>query len=158
MKRISIISTLAVVLAILLASCNQTTGRKAVAQRKGKALFYQKCNVCHIDSRPTKEQAPYLLAPPIMGVMHHVKNGIKADNPKEKRAKAIAFIVDYVHNPDKSKSLCEEHAIKKFGLMPSLRNAVTQEEIRLIANYLYDNFPPKGMNHDKMEKDMHEGH
>ena len=157
MKKISIILSITF-LGFFLASCDQTMRKKAAVQDKGKTLFYQKCNVCHIDSRPTKEQAPYLLAPPVMGIMHHVKEGIKADNPKEKREKAIAFIMDYVHYPDQSKSLCEEHAIKKFGLMPSLKSAVTQEEIRLIANYLYDNFPSKGINHDKMEKDMHDGH
>ncbi len=153
MKKISFISILAL-LAFLLASCSQSAGKKVATTNKGKELFYKKCNVCHIDSRPTKEQAPYLLAPPIMGVLYHVKDGIKADNPAEKRKKAIAFIMDYVHNPDKSKSLCEAHAIKRFGIMPSLKASVTQEELRLIANYLYDNYPPADMKHEKMDKDM----
>jgi len=157
MKKISIFLTVTL-LAFFLASCAQSTRKKAAVQSKGKTLFYQKCNVCHIDARPTKEQAPYLLAPPIMGVMHHVKDSFKKDSPKINREKAIAFIMDYVHYPEKSKSLCDEHAIKNFGLMPSLKSAVTQEEIRLIANYLYDNFPPKGMNHDNMAKDMKDGH
>jgi len=157
MKKISIISILSLFV-FFFGSCDQTTRKKVTAQNTGKTLFYQKCNVCHIDTRPTKEQAPYLLAPPIMGVMHHVKAHFKSENTKADRENAIAFIMDYVHNPDKSKSVCDEHAIKEFGLMPTLKSAVSQEEIRLIANYLYDNFPPKNMNHDKMAKDMHEGH
>lgn len=152
MKRIILFISL---FAIFLTSCNQSTRKKATVEHEGKALFYRKCNVCHIDTRPTKEQAPYLLAPPIMGVMYHVKDRIKADNPADKRKKAIAFIMDYVHNPDSTKSLCEAHAIKRFGIMPSLKASTTQEEIRLIANYLYDNFPPADLDHEGMEKEMH---
>ena len=117
---------------------------------EGETLFKAKCSACHVTKKP--EDMSTLIAPPIMGVMMHVKKGVTGENETEKRENAIAFIVDYVQNPSAEKSLLEPHAIERFKLMPSQKENVTAEEIEIIANYLYDNFPPKGMNHKKMHK------
>jgi hypothetical protein len=73
-----------------------------------------------------------------MGVMRHVK--IEYPNKKE----AINFIVDYTLNPTKEKAICVNKKIEKFGLMPSQKKSVTKEELSLIAEYIYDNYPPVG--------------
>lgn len=116
----------------------------------GEALFIAKCTACHVTSKP--EDMSTLIAPPMMGVMMHVKNGIKGKTEADKRKNVINFIVDYVQNPSAEKSLLEPHAIERFNVMPSQKENVTIEELKQIANYLYDNFPPKGMNHKKMQK------
>lgn len=123
---------------------------------KGKELFLEKCTKCHKAKRPeSKTERRAMLAPPIMGVMFHVNDGVKADNPKEKREKVIDFIVDYAHNPSKDKTFCEEHAIERFGIMPSQKNNVTVEELTEIANYLYEAYPSEGVKHEDVQKQMH---
>jgi|GEM_PF-1495083 len=116
-------------------------------------LVREKCSVCHLLVRPTKETAPYMLAPPMMGVMHHVKEGVEADGPD--RDAVVAFVMDYAHNPERSKSLCKDKAIERFGLMPSLKASVTQEELKTIAHYLYDHFPPSDFQHGKTKEAVH---
>ena len=114
----------------------------AVDNSEGKTLFTNKCASCHITSRPTDMSK--LVAPPVMGVMRHVK--MKHDNKKD----AVAFIKDYALNPSKDKSLCMPKKIEKFGLMPSQKGNVTEEELKVIAGWMFDNFPPKdfkGMGH-----------
>lgn len=122
---------------------------------EGEVLFKAKCTACHVITKPDDMSA--LIAPPIMAVMMHVKNGIKGKDETEKRANSIAFIVDYVLNPSAEKSLLEPNAIERFKLMPSQKEIVTEEELNIIANYLYDNYPPKGMNHKKMHKGNNKG-
>ena len=111
---------------------------------KGKELFIEKCTKCHSTEFPkSKADRKKMKAPPIMGVMFHVNDGIKAENEVEKKQKVIDFIVDYAHNPSKDKSFCEAHAIERFGVMPSQKGNVTKEELKLIATYLYNAYPSK---------------
>ena len=107
----------------------------------GKALFKQKCTVCHITTKPTPKQRSQMVAPPAPGVMFHVKK--KYPN----KADAVAFIVDYAHNPSKEKALCP--SIRRFGVMPSQKGAVTKDELKTIASYMFDTFPPAGFKHPK---------
>lgn len=123
---------------------------KSIEITEGETLFKAKCTACHVTAKP--DDMSTLIAPPIMGVMMHVKNGIKGKDEIEKRANSIAFIVDYVQHPSAEKSLLEPHALERFKVMPSQKENVTAEELEIIANYLYDNFPSKGMNHKKMHK------
>jgi cytochrome c len=117
---------------------------------EGETLFKEKCSTCHISTKP--KDMNELVAPPMMAVMMHVKNAIKGKDEAEKRENAIVFIVDYVQNPSEDKSLLEKRAIERFKVMPSQKENVTKEELEIIANYIYDNFPPKGMTHKKMMK------
>ena len=123
---------------------------------KGKELFEEKCTKCHRTTPPkTKAERQEMKAPPIMGVMFHVNDGIKAENEKEKKEKVINFIVDYAHNPSAEKSFCEKHAIERFGVMPSQKGNVTVEELKEIANYLYNAYPSKNVSHEELQKQMH---
>ena len=121
---------------LLLAICSFAT--------EGSKLFDQKCSICHIKTKPTPQIRQTMVAPPIMGVMFHIKE--KYSNKDE----AVKFISDYVINPSKDKALCLPKSIKKFGLMPSQKKNVTKEELKKIAEYIYDNFPPKSYRHPKM--------
>lgn len=99
---------------------------------EGKILFENKCAACHTATRPaTIEAMNSLIAPPMQGVMLHVKMAFEDD----KKA-VMAFIKDYTLNPSKEKALCMPQKIDRFGLMPSQKGNVTQEELDKIANYL----------------------
>lgn len=47
------------------------------------------------------------------------------------------FLVNYVNNPDKSKSICLEGVVKHFDTMPSLKGQISEEEIRTVNHFLY---------------------
>ena len=111
----------------------------ALWAQSGEALFDEKCSVCHIKTRPTPEMRSSFVAPPIMGVMMHVKEAFPGN-----RDGAIAFIKDYVVNPSAEKALCP--SIRRFGMMPSQKDMVTDAELAAIAEYIYDNYPPKSFN------------
>ncbi|WP_345976105.1 c-type cytochrome [Sulfurimonas sp. HSL3-7] len=110
---------------------------------KGEALFDAKCAACHIKTRPTPEKKKGLTAPPAMGVMFHVKAAFSD------RKAATAFVSDYALNPSEKKAKCLPRSIRRFGVMPSQKGAVTEAELSLIADYLYDNFPSKGFRHSR---------
>ena len=112
---------------------------------EAEKLFDSKCSACHIKTRPTDRSK--MVAPPIMGVLRHVKITYPT------KEKAVNFIKDYVFNPSKDKAVCMPQRIAKFGLMPSQKGAVTKAEVEKIASWLYDNFPPKGFR-GMMERGM----
>ena len=103
--------------------------------QEGAELFKAKCSACHITSRP--HNVSTLVAPPIMGVMRHVKMNFNT------KKEAVVFISDYALHPTRSKALCKSQKIMHFGVMPSQKGNVTQEELEKIASWMYDNFPVK---------------
>ncbi len=105
----------------------------------GETLFDAKCASCHIKVKPTQEMKKDLVAPPAPGVMFHVKQAFAGD-----RKAATAFVTAYALNPSEAVAKCEPMALRRFGLMPSQKESVSEAELALIADYLYDNFPPKG--------------
>ena len=100
----------------------------------GEKIFDSKCAICHIKTKPTDRAS--LVAPPIMGVMRHVKMVYP------NREDAINFIVDYVQNPTREKAVCMPQKIARFGLMPSQKGNINLEELEQVAKWLFDNFPP----------------
>jgi len=111
-----------------------------LADSSAKALFDIYCKSCHITTKPVNKNS--LKAPPIMGVMFHVKEVYP--NKKE----AIKFIVDYVKAPSFEKALCS--SVKRFGLMPAIN--ISDRKLKKIAKYIYENFPPKGFKHPQNKK------
>jgi cytochrome c551/c552 len=105
-------------------------------ESKGKVLFEKKCVACHTLSRPTDMST--VTAPALNGVMRHLKMTYN------EKSKAVAFIKDYVVNPSEAKAICMPQKIKRFGLMPSQKGAVTAEELEIIATWMFDNYPEKG--------------
>jgi mono/diheme cytochrome c family protein len=109
---------------LLLASCSTTL---VAEEMRGEALFQQLCAECHVsEGAPTK-------APPMFAVVNHIK-GSYPD-----REEFIERIVDWVWQPDASQSLMPG-ALRRFGPMPKL--GYDAEQVRLIAEYLFDDGPP----------------
>lgn len=103
--------------------------------QSAQELFESKCATCHITSHPKHVDKSTLIAPPAMGVIRHVKEAFDGD-----RKKTIAFIEDYAFNPSRKKAKCRDHAIERFGIMPSQKGIVTEEELSKIAVYMHDTF------------------
>ena len=121
---------------ISLASQKAKATPAPVENSKGKALFEQKCVACHTLGRPADRNK--VIAPALNGVMRHLKMTYS------EKDKAVAFIKDYVVNPSESKAICMPQKIKRFGLMPSQKGAVTPEELEVIATWMFENYPQKG--------------
>ena len=109
----------------------------ANATPTGEALIKSKCTMCHLPTTPTPEQIQTLKAPPFDSVLFHAKDALGKESEVKKH------IVEFTLNPNISKSVCESNKVSQFGLMPSQKGAVTKEELKKIADYLYENYPKK---------------
>lgn len=101
------------------------------ASMDGKQLLEDKCSSCHMLNSSTKVKQTKISAPPMWGIMR------KLDDNFSSREEAMSFMIDYVMNPSEEKMLFPQAAKKLFGLMPSMRKDLTDEELRAIAEYLY---------------------
>jgi len=137
MKRVLILAAL-----LFLAGCSQ--GKKE-NNLDGKKLLEQKCSSCHNLDLPPKTFEDEK-APPMMAVAFHVRSFIKTEDESQRVPKAIAFVKDYVINPSASKSFCDKESLKSYGLMPSQKGKVTQDELQAIAEYMFSHFTQKNLN------------
>lgn len=97
-------------------------------------IYDAKCAMCHIKTVPSNRAD--MVAPALIGIMRHVKMAYP------KRDDAVDFIVDYVQNPTKEKAVCMPQKIARFGLMPSQKGNISSEELKEVAEWMYDNYPP----------------
>ncbi len=102
-------------------------------------LFTKNCASCHANilgvSVDLQGEYSYISDAPYVKVL---VPKLKAKT-KNKLAFTI-FLQSYINNPDKRKSLYGKRAIKKFGLMPSLKDAMTDKESIQLADYLYETY------------------
>lgn len=101
----------------------------------GEVLIKTKCATCHTLEIPKSEMMPEFKAPPMDAVMFHMKDVISDESEMK------AFILDYVYNPDVSKSVCESNKVEKFGVMPSQKGKVSKEELLAISDYMIATYP-----------------
>ncbi len=125
---------------LLLVGCNN----KPVQHLDGKKLMEQKCSKCHNLDLPPKTY-DHEKAPPMMAVAFHLKAFVPADSASDKIPNAINFIKDYAINPSASKSYCDKESLKSYGVMPSQKGKVTQEELQAIGEYLFEHFTQKNL-------------
>jgi cytochrome c len=133
-------SLLILVAALLLLGCEQ----KHKVNLDGEKLLKQKCSACHnLDLPPQtfKDEK----APPMMAVAFHIKDFIKASSESDKIPKAIDFVKDYVINPSASKSFCDKKSLETYGVMPSQKGKVTQDELEAIAEYMFEHYTVKNL-------------
>ena len=106
--------------------------------QSGEELFSTYCAGCHHNVVGVNEsggkvtkiyEAPYA---------KEVIEKLKVET-KTKEAFVI-FVKDYIETPDTRKSLYGQKAIKSFGLMPSLKGVMSDEESTKLAEYLYSDY------------------
>lgn len=108
----------------------------------GEQIYEVNCKSCHTLQMPKEMSKPERMkmmkemkAPPLSKISAKIKDAF--DNNE---SKFIAFVEDYIQNPDANKSLCMPMAIKRFGVMPPIGKELSQEERQVISQWLYKNF------------------
>jgi mono/diheme cytochrome c family protein len=112
-----------------------TTATTMIFASNGAELVKANCASCHMLTTPTPDMIPTLSAPAMDAVVFHINLAIA------KKKDAESFIVDYVQNPNVSKTVCESNKVAKFGVMPSLKGKVSEEDLKSIASHVMENFP-----------------
>jgi len=102
-------------------------------------IFEKNCASCHAAILGIENDGGYnnsyiTAAPYIVDLVKELKSKTAT---KEEFSN---FIREYIKNPDKRKTLYGKKAIKKFGLMPSLKGKISEEDITQLVDFLYDNF------------------
>jgi len=123
-------------LAGLLSGC---LNEKPKERLDGEELIQQKCAKCHNLDMPPKSYENEI-APSMMAVTFHLKDFIKSNDPSAHKSKIVAFVKDYVIEPSRDKSFCDKESLDSYGVMPSQKGNVTQDELEAIASYMYDTY------------------
>ena len=108
-------------------------------------LIEQKCSKCHNLALPP-ESFEDEAAPPMMAVAFHVKSFMHVNDESARIPKAIAFVNSYVMHPSREKSLCDKASLDSYGLMPSQKENVTEDELQAIAEYMFSHYTQKNLN------------
>jgi len=111
----------------------------------GYTVYQKHCSQCHVEMMEKKEVLKVLhtlKAPPMIEVSNRLKeNIIIADEDEDvKRRVTITFIKDYIENPSVQYSMCHPMAIEKFGIMPSLKGKLSEEERQSVAEWIIDRY------------------
>jgi len=130
-------TTLLLSILLMLVGCSQE--HKSVSHLDGEALLTKKCATCHNLEMPPMT-TPDEIAPPMMAVAFHVYDFVKVSTPAERHAKAMAFVKDYVISPSKEKSFCDAKSLESYGVMPSQKGKVTEDELEAISLYMFDHY------------------
>lgn len=110
----------------------------------GEKVFEKACASCHIKMITKPELMKVMKtvkAPPMIEVSNQLKNNIKIVEDIDDeihRAVVIAFIKDYVLYPHLDKSMCTGAALDRFGLMPSQKGQLSEEELNAVSAWVYD--------------------
>jgi len=101
------------------------------ATDKGAELVDQKCTPCHLfSSSSSKLTDGKMGGPPMWGIMKKIR--AKYANSADR----IAFIRDYAMQPTEEKMLFPAATREYFGVMPSMKDRVSDAEMQQIAEYL----------------------
>jgi cytochrome c len=142
MKRRAMRYIYGVLLLGLLTGCTDNEAKQPLLN--GKLLLEQKCAKCHNLDMPPKSYENEI-APSMMAVTFHLKDFITSNNPSEHEGKVVTFIKDYVVAPSREKSYCDKESLDSYGVMPSQKGNVTQEELDAIAHHMYATYDNQQM-------------
>jgi len=130
------------VVSFLFLGCQSDT--KKSASLDGAKLIKQKCSACHnLDLPPSTYEDEK--APPMMAVAFHMKGFMQVSDESLRIPKAIEFVKDYVINPSASKSLCDKKSLEDYGVMPSQKGNVSEDELDAIAHYMFEHYTQKNL-------------
>ncbi|MFC2074614.1 c-type cytochrome [Campylobacterota bacterium] len=113
--------------------------------KAGQKVFDNVCSSCHVellDKNTALKTFKTLKAPPMNEVAQQIKTNIiiKDDDDDVHRAVVIAFIKDYIKHPELAKVMCNPPAVDRFGLMPSQKAVLSDDEIDSVSTWLYDRY------------------
>jgi uncharacterized low-complexity protein len=113
----------------------------------GAEIFEAKCAACHTknipegmhnpDSKASKKMMMQMKAPPFAKVSMQLKKTFMSKD------KFVAFVSDYITNPDAKKAHCNPMAVKRFGLMPPIGKSMSDEEKKTVSEWMFTTFNTK---------------
>ena len=107
----------------------------------GKSVYEKYCVSCHLETSRVDEDKATLKAPPMNRVSQRLKMNTSS------KEEFVAYVKDYIQNPSQEKGFCRPKAYRRFGVMPPIGKAMTEEERQLVAVWLYRHFRvPTGRN------------
>lgn len=111
----------------------------------GYGVYTKNCMRCHVEMMEKSDVMKHLKtlkAPPMVEVSNRLNGNvvIKDGDEDVKRRVIIAFIKDYINHPSVQYSMCEPMAIEKFGIMPSLKGKLSEEEAQAVAEWVIDRY------------------
>ncbi len=125
MKNIKVKATLLIFSLIYFAACsNQNSQREA--DEKALSLMQNSCFACHSPDMTSGKR----VAPPMFMIRNHYYDTLIT------KEEFIEKIITYVNNPSEELSIMPG-AVRNFGLMP--KQTFKEEDLKLIAGYIYDN-------------------
>lgn len=128
-------------LALLFSACGNNKPLKALDAKK---LIVGKCASCHnLDMPPLTYENEK--APPMMAVSFHIVNFVKTNDESQRIPKSVEFVADYIMNPSLEKSFCDKESLESYGLMPSQKNNLSEQEAKAIAKYMFEHFTQKNL-------------
>jgi len=98
-----------------------------------ETLAVEKCGSCHLIGAITKDKLNNMSAPPSWAISK------KVNTAYPDRADAIKFIVEYTMNPSEDKMLFSHKTKERFGLMPSQKDMISEDELKAVTEYILDN-------------------
>ncbi len=135
------------ILTLFLSACNSKPKQELNAEK----LIHDKCASCHNLDLPPKNYDNEI-APPMMAVSFHIVSFMQTPDESMRIPKAIEFVKDYVIKPSADKSFCDKKSLQDYGVMPSQKGKVTEDELDAIAKYMFFNFTKKRL--DKAQKEL----
>lgn len=102
------------------------------ASSEAEDLAVKKCGECHLMGVVSAEKLKNMKAPPYWAIAK------KAREVYEKNEDRVKYIVDYALSPAEEKMLFPKETKNMFGVMPSLKGKVTEDESRQIAEYIIE--------------------
>jgi len=133
---------------LFFSACNE---KKLAENLDGKILIEKKCASCHNLAMPPVISDDEL-APPMMAVAFHMPNFMNPRDESQRIPMAIEFVVDYVQSPSLEKSKCDVKSIKRYGLMPSQKEKVSEDEVLAIATYMFNHYTQENLS--KIQKNI----
>jgi hypothetical protein len=115
------------------------------ASQEGYEVYKAKCSMCHIENISkveVKRIFKSMKAPPMVEVANRLKsNIIIGDEDEDVHRKVVTlFIKNYIDNPQVEYTMCEPMAVERFGVMPSQKGKLTEEQKEAVAEWIYDRF------------------
>lgn len=102
------------------------------ASEDAEELANKKCGSCHLMGAITKEKLDNMKAPPYWAIAKKARERYQTEEEK------VKYIIDYAIAPSEDKMLFPKETKERFGVMPSLKDKVTEDEIRTISTYILE--------------------
>lgn len=111
----------------------------------GYEVYKKNCMECHVElmsAAKAMKTLGKLKAPPMVEVSNRLKENIiiKDDDDDVHRYLMVLFIKDYIQNPNLQNTMCHPGAVERFGVMPSQKGKLNEDEKQAVAEWIYDRY------------------